>query len=684
MPSCRSPIVAPSVRSTSIRQSGGRLAIVLLAASLTIGGTACKGKKSADAVAAASVLEAPSLGAAQPKVDILAFVDYECPFCRGQAKTLSAAITQHAADVRLRFFNLPLDVHPNSVIGAKGAVAAAQLGVFQKYYDNFTADTPMSREAILAWGKQAGVDEKKLIAAMDSPETEKIVKRDVALAKALGVVGTPSFIINGALVQGVQSAQVWEKRIVDEAKRADGVIATGAKREDLQKALVAITNPKGAKDYEKYVLEGQPAPEQPVPAKVPRASGVASATIAPAGGGSAAMQVGEPVQVNPETSDTTTVWRVAVRADDPSMGPATAGATIVVFEDMECPFCAKLRPTLHKLREANPTSVRIVFKHNPLPFHKNANSAAEALEAARQQGKFWEMHDFLLQNQEKLDDAGLKAAAEKVGLNRAQFDTALAAHGGRDRIEADVEQAAALGARGTPNLFINGRKLVGAKEEAVIKQMIDEEVAHAQQLVTAGTPKDGVYEAIVSKGKLLDSLASEEKKIDVTGAATRGNAGAAIQIVTFQDFQCPFSARLDPHLAEIEKEFEGRVQIIWLDFPLREIHPMAETFAQAGHEALKQGKFWQFHSAIMSDNGKLDDAMLLARAKKAGLNVKALQDALTAKTWAGEVEKQRKVGESLGVRGTPTVFINGHQFVPQSGFSASTFRTAVRRLLGTR
>ena len=210
------------------------------------------------------------------------------------------------------------------------------------------------------------------------------------------------------------------------------------------------------------------------------------------------------------------------------------------------------------------------------------------------------------------------------------------------------------------------------------------ELKRVAELVKAGTPADGVYDAIVGKGKLLDSLASEAKAIDTTGAATRGMAAAAIHIVGFQDFQCPFTARLDPHVAAIEQEFPGRVKVTWMDFPLIHIHPQAQSFAEAGQEALKQGRFWQFHAAVMADNSKLDDKVLLERAKKAGMNVKALQEALKLRTHATTVVKQRTQGEALGVKGTPSVFINGHAFVPQTGFSANTFRVAVRRLLGTR
>ena len=163
--------------------------------------------------------------------------------------------------------------------------------VIGKYQDKFLAEGEITREAILAWAKTAGVDAAKFTAELDAPATEQLVKRDVALAKALGVYGTPSFVVNGQLMQGGQTAQIWEKRVAEETTRADGLLSTGTRREDLIKAMVAVTNAKGLKDYEKYVLNGEPAPEAPVPAKVARNSGVASATA-----------IGQPTRRNSGTS----------------------------------------------------------------------------------------------------------------------------------------------------------------------------------------------------------------------------------------------------------------------------------------------------------------------------------------------------------------------------------------------
>ncbi|MBI5610008.1 MAG: thioredoxin domain-containing protein [Deltaproteobacteria bacterium] len=626
-------------------------------------------------------IDTPARGAQAAKVEMLAFLDFECPYSRGNAKGLLDLAEKHKDSLRIRFLNLPLDVHPNALIAARGAVAAHKQGAYFKYFEKMMVAKSVGRDALLAWAVEAGIDSKKLVADLDSPESLKIVTRDVGLAKVFGISGTPSFVLNGVLYQGAQPMEFWEKKVTEEAQKAQGLLAAGTPSSGLIKAMVGSSNPKGAADYEKYILKGQTPPDAPVPAKVARTSGVESAQIQPAGGGTGAVQIGDPNQGQP-LEDNKTLWRVGIRPDDPRMGAETALVTIVAFEDMECPFCAKLRPTLKKLVDESNGKVRLVFKHNPLPFHPHAEAAALALEAARNQKKFWEMYDYLLQHQQNLDATGLADAATTVGLDKAQFQSAMVSQGAKPRIDADVDQAAALGARGTPNLFVNGRKMVGAKEEAALKALIDEEIAKAQEMIKAGTAGEKIYEAIIAKGKLLDSLAPEAKTIKLPEkVARRGAPGAAIEIVTFQDFQCPFSARLDPHLRAIEEEFPGRVRVIWLDYPLDKIHGLAQSFAEAGQQALAQGKFWEFHKAVMANNDRLDDTALVARAKEAGLDLKKLDAALKDHRHAAAVQANKALGDQVGVKGTPTVFINGHLFSPQNGFSANTFRAAIQRLL---
>src|SRR5262245_41542419 len=159
-------------------------------------------------------------------------------------------------------------------------------------------------------------------------------------------------------------------------------------------------------------------------------------------------------------------------------GPETAPVTIVEFSDFQCPFCRRVTPTLKQIEDTYKDNVRIVWKHLPLSFHKDAAGAALAAEAAGKQGKFWEFHDRLFADQTKLGPEDLKQHAKDLSLDMKRFETDLQ-NGGEEkkRIDADVAEANALGIKGTPGIFINGRFVEGAQPYEVFAKIIDEELA---------------------------------------------------------------------------------------------------------------------------------------------------------------------------------------------------------------
>src|SRR5581483_2482422 len=107
--------------------------------------------------------------------------------------------------------------------------------------------------------------------------------------------------------------------------------------------------------------------------------------------------------------------------DAPVKGPRDAPVTLLEFSDFQCPFCGRVGPTLKQLEDEYKGKLRIAFKNRPLPFHQNAQLAAEAALAAGDQGKFWEMHDKLFANQQALERADLEPYAQEIGLNVNQF-----------------------------------------------------------------------------------------------------------------------------------------------------------------------------------------------------------------------------------------------------------------------
>jgi len=161
-------------------------------------------------------------------------------------------------------------------------------------------------------------------------------------------------------------------------------------------------------------------------------------------------------------------------------GAKNAPVTITVFDDFQCPYCARLVPTLEQVLAAYPTQVRVVYKHFPLSMHKFAEQAAIASIAARNQGKFWPMHDLLFANYNKLNDAKIRELAETVGLDMARFDKDLVNPALKQEVAADMQLGAKAGVRGTPAVYLNG---VSLKDRSIsgFKKSIDAELNKAAQ-----------------------------------------------------------------------------------------------------------------------------------------------------------------------------------------------------------
>jgi protein-disulfide isomerase len=172
------------------------------------------------------------------------------------------------------------------------------------------------------------------------------------------------------------------------------------------------------------------------------------------------------------------VPRVEVEAGDgaATRGPAQAPVTIVAFSEFQCAYCARVAPTLKQLQAHYGDKLRVVFRHLPLPMHREAPKAAEAASCAQEQGKFWEMHDRLFENQRGLYPPDLKRYAVELGLNTEQFNQCLDTGKYAGRWKEDSSEASRYGITGTPAFFINGRMLIGAAPYEHFARVIDEEL----------------------------------------------------------------------------------------------------------------------------------------------------------------------------------------------------------------
>ncbi len=175
-------------------------------------------------------------------------------------------------------------------------------------------------------------------------------------------------------------------------------------------------------------------------------------------------------------------FNVTFDKDDPIYGSPDAPVIIVEFSDFQCPYCSRVNPTMEQIKSTYGDKVAIVFRDFPLPMHKEAPKAGEAGQCANDQGKFWEYHDKLFENQRALTDDKLKAYAGELGLDVTAFSSCLDSGKYTAEVEADKKAGAAVGVAGTPAFFINGQFLNGARPFDSFKELIDSELKRKQLL----------------------------------------------------------------------------------------------------------------------------------------------------------------------------------------------------------
>jgi len=180
--------------------------------------------------------------------------------------------------------------------------------------------------------------------------------------------------------------------------------------------------------------------------------------------------VGGTVKAAPAGNDNTVNSVKSIVDDDSIKGDVNAPVTIVEFSDYECPYCARFyRETLGQIDEKyiKTGKVKLIYRDFPLGFHKDAQKAAEAAECAGEQGKYYEMHNLLFDKGVSGGSSSFKSYASEIGLDREEFDSCLDSGKMASEISKDVKDGQALGVRGTPAFFINGKMISGAQPFAV-------------------------------------------------------------------------------------------------------------------------------------------------------------------------------------------------------------------------
>ena len=398
-------------------------------------------------------------GPADAPVTLIEFADYQCPFCARAFRTLQRIRKTYGDQVRFVFKNNPLLFHQYAAGAAEAAEAAGAQGKFWAYHDLLFRKSPnLTPSELEQSAQQLGLDMARFRQDVSSNAYQHKIAAQQSQAVSLGATGTPAFFINGVYVRGAQPFSNFKRVIDAQLAKAKALEAKGVAPKDVYATLIA----HGATHV------ALPRPHR-------RASRPAPTQFA----------------------------RIDLTPKDHVRGPAGAKVTMVEFGDYQCPFCKRAESTVDLIRKTYGEQVRFVFRNFPLPFHKYADGAAEAAEAAAAQGKFWQFHDKLYEVSPKLDRASLEGYAQGLGLDLARFQKALDANAYKSFIYGQEQDGQQHGVGGTPTFFVNGRKISGAQPFSAFKTVLDEEIQHADALLNKGTPAKQLYAKLMAENEAM-------------------------------------------------------------------------------------------------------------------------------------------------------------------------------------
>ena len=352
-------------------------------------------------------------GPAGALVTIIEFSEYQCPFCSRVLPTISKVMDTYKDKVRVIFMDNPLPFHkraePASQLVHEALAQKGQKGFWAAHDLLFENQKKLEDEDLQKYAAQLGLDVGKVNEAIKTNKYKAKIASYQELAGELNASGTPHFFINGRRVTGAQPFEKFKSIIDEEIKKADALLKKGIKPTALYAELI-----KNGKE--------PPPPEQ--------------------------KEIGD------------------VPQDAPRKGAKDWKVRIHEFSDFQCPFCGRVNGTLKTIMENYGDKAQIVWRHKPLPFHKDAPLAHQASQEARVQkgdAGFWAFHDKLFAGQK---DPGMKRPAldkiaEELGLDMGKFASALDQGTHKAFVEKENEGSNKIGVRGTPGFVIQAK---GAKK----------------------------------------------------------------------------------------------------------------------------------------------------------------------------------------------------------------------------
>ncbi|PRP98287.1 Disulfide bond formation protein D precursor [Enhygromyxa salina] len=566
-------------------------------------------------------------------VTIVEYSDFQCPYCSRLTNSLKQVAEEYPDDVRIVFKHFPLAMHPQAKPASEAVLAAHAQGKGWELHDLvFDNARKLSNEDLLSYAEQVGVpDMAKFKQDLENHTYAAQIDADLAQGKKFGIGSTPSFFINGRPERGTKSPEQLKTMIEKEKEMAQALLDAGSKKSEIYARIMKAAKTERA------------APERPK------------------------SQKGQQGKARPGKPDPSKNYAVPTDSR-PQKGEDGALVTIVEYSDFECPYCRKVLPTLEKIEETFGDDVRVVFRQQPLPMHKQAKPAALAALAAHRQGKFWEMHDALFAKAETraLNEQTYGELAAQFGLDIEKFNADRKDPELAKMIEEDQKIAMQFGAGGTPAFFVNGRPLSGAQPYEAFEAVINQEMAKAKAYMAENKVEpEKLYEEM-SKGWETEVKAPPvadhvRRQIPVDTLAGKGNLkDPKLTIVECSDFDCPYCTRGAELVKQIfeHPDYKDITAFYFANFPLP-MHKNAEGAHLAAIAAGNQGKFFEMHDLLFADRSKRSESDFRDMATQLGLDVEKFMADWKDPATKEKIAADKALCAKNGVSGTPNFFVNG-------------------------
>ena len=354
-----------------------------------------------------------------------------------------------------------------------------------------------------------------------------------------------------------------------------------------------------------------------------------------------------------------------VLGSEPIWGTRRAPLTWVLFGDLDCPHTRRAWRALEVAKLTFGDDLRIVFRHRPLREHPNALDAARVLAGlSRERGSlaFFDVLHRISRDEASLTPEHLQAVLSAAGYGASRLSELASA--GDAAVRSDIQLAGQFAVKSTPFSFLNGQPVDGERAPAELERLLLDERRSATWSLAAGVSPAALYATRTSSNLIgVGEQAASRVCAPVGASPVRGPADALVTVVEFSDFECPFCRQAEPTLHKLLERYPRDMRLVWKNYPLPQ-HKNARLLANFAADASARGSsigFWAVHDALFAHQEELDDSSLGELAGKAGLDGALLLISAHAGVHDAAIHADMALGQKLGVKGTPTFFVNGRR-----------------------